>query len=579
MHRETDRYVDLRSRNCNITETADETQLLKDDKRRLLGRPDWIGVAPSKPVSLQFLSSNEKEKIGKRRRTTRKINATQRQAVNNRSRREHLSLHDEIFDRTNQGLAPRNYLEDIRIRIGTDALTDTHPTQPQICAQSQASSESMLFEQNGLIAQDLPERPVLAPSVNSQRHAAASACEQDDALLYAYHTGEGAQHYHFVSHHAEHHPAGHSFEQEDCHSAPRELQLQSDKVTLETYESFVPGFRLTHRAHGEDCALHLVLGGLDSPAGSRRHSVPGSHEIGETQLPQTPEFAHASQTERVHHATIDDGGLDARVIIDEDPWTKYLPISDGSSSPSDTAVYTRNSVLHNHPTTKNSSGAATDWSQHAAQGQGDQSRFGHSSISASLPSLRCGVGTSMPAHASGMEVIRQSRWNPTNVRALDEEEKNWQAFILGSDNASSLQATHKHAGRSSPLISKYSENASSGYLPLSVAVSSVSPPPLIAGPRFASYVHEDTQDPADSALASHSCNTSRRTFRRCVEKLDEGMLERKAVDGQSVTHASLQNNASSEPISSRIFSRTTTVPRESGAIRDYTRRILRLEYN
>ena len=555
MHRETDRYVDLHIRKRKITETTDETQLLEDDKRRLLGRPDWIGVAPSKPVSLQFLSSNKKEKISKRRRNTKKINTAQRQAINNDSRREHPNLHDEIFDRTDQGPAPRNYLENIRIRIGTDALTDTHPTQPQICTQSHASSESMLFEQNGLTAQDLPERRVLAPSVDSQRHAVTSACEQDDALFHAYQTGEGAQHYHDISHHAEHSPAGHGFEQEDCDSAPRELQLQSGKVTLEARESSMPGFRLTHRVHGEDCALHLVFGGLDSPAGSRRHSMPGSHEIGETQLPQTPDFAHASQTEHVHHATIDDRGLDARVIDDEDPWTEYLAISDGSSSPSGTAMYTRNSVLHNHPTTKNSSGAATNWSQHATQGQ---SHFGCSSISASLPSLRRGVGTSMSAHASEMEVMGQSRWSPTNVRALDEEEKNWQAFVLGSDNASSLQATHKHARRSSPLISKYSEDASSRYLPLSVAVSSASPPLLFAGPRFASYAHEDTQDPADSALASHLCNTSRRTFHRCVEMLDERMLERKAVDGQSVTHASLQNNASSEPISSRIFSRTTT---------------------
>jgi hypothetical protein len=241
-------------------------------------------------------------------------------------------------------------------------------------------------------------------------------------------------------------------------------------------------------------------------------------------------------------------------IVDEGPWKTYLAISDDSSH-SDTA---RSSFLHDHPTTKQDNEAATNWSQQATHGQGDQSRVSSSSISASLPSLTRRIREPILTHPSGVTAIRRKEPVTTALRSLDEDEKNWRAFVFQSDDKLSLPGMQDHACKTSPLISRSSENASSEYLPISRAVSSVSPIVYESGSELASDAGYDAPDPRSFAPPLRSRNASPLLFGGFVERLTQGeqgdeMLERKVSDKQWVTHASLQNNASSGLTSSKVL--------------------------
>ncbi|KAG9194174.1 hypothetical protein G6011_04209 [Alternaria panax] len=162
--------TDLRDVNRKALEMDMELQLLEVNRKRLLIQHDWVGIDPLKPVSLQFQSSREKSKIGKRRRTTRGHGAAPRRENNDGFRDEDLHLANNDFADMLGRNGPHQDVDNIRIRIGTDAMTNTYSTYLNHYAQSHASSELMLFDQEEAPAQRRLERP----PVNLQLHAATT---------------------------------------------------------------------------------------------------------------------------------------------------------------------------------------------------------------------------------------------------------------------------------------------------------------------------------------------------------------------------------------------------------------------
>lgn len=115
-------------RKREAAEPLSEEHFLEANKRKLLGRRDWVGLAPSRPVHVHFQSCKEKERIGKRRR----INSRPLPQDGDMMTR-HFLRDTEINAR---GLfmsgAIVTDLEDIRIRIGTDALSNQLPSDPML---------------------------------------------------------------------------------------------------------------------------------------------------------------------------------------------------------------------------------------------------------------------------------------------------------------------------------------------------------------------------------------------------------------------------------------------------------------
>jgi hypothetical protein len=168
-----------------------DLQWLEANRKRLLTQQDWVGIDLAKPVSLRFQSSREKSRIGKRRRTKKGRSAAPRQRDNEEFRDKDLELANDNFSRMLRGSGPHQNVDNMRIRIGTDAMTSIYSTQLNQHAQSHASSELMLFDQEGPLAQQRSEKPL----VNLQLHAATSASEQARVNSHAPSTGEQPQCY------------------------------------------------------------------------------------------------------------------------------------------------------------------------------------------------------------------------------------------------------------------------------------------------------------------------------------------------------------------------------------------------
>lgn len=143
-----------------------EEQLLIANRRRLLARSDWLGLAATRPVHLKFRSSKDKDRVGKRRKID-KAGSHQGKAAD----RHLLSplFEDRLThpDYETRGALPAEHLH---IRVGTDALETTQrscqthdPRATSLRAPSTEfgplSEESMLLGADGDIfeAGDSPQ--------------------------------------------------------------------------------------------------------------------------------------------------------------------------------------------------------------------------------------------------------------------------------------------------------------------------------------------------------------------------------------------------------------------------------------
>tara|TARA_R110002003_G_scaffold138_3_gene12683 strand:- start:5099 stop:6178 length:1080 start_codon:yes stop_codon:yes gene_type:complete len=246
----------------------------------------------------------------------------------------------------------------------------------------------------------------------------------------------------------------------------------------------------------------------------------------------------------------------ATAIVDEKPWKSLLNIPDQSSSHTTISDNSTKSVVHNHPTSRVREAESTSWSQRATEG--DQTHLSSSVISASLPTLKQHTQSRVDAPAHGSKTGLDHRNNPT-LQMHEEDERLWQNFVFGSDEESSSEVMQQHGDDGG----QRSWKASSGYLPLSLAVSSVTSTP--ARPLSDRAVREVVHDNARTAPSAVSRMISiagavSRDFGALIDDEDTRLAQRSAIGEHSVIHASMLNNASCDPdsMSSRMSSPAET---------------------
>lgn len=155
--------------------TAEE-RLLMANRRRLLGQSDWLGLSTLRPLQMNFQASEDRERIGKRRKVA-KSTSYRAKPARKRLLTPLFEHHPSREDYTMSGALPP---EDIQIKVGTDAFaSQTQPSRrshttgktsmrPPSTEFGPLSEESMLLnaEDVPFNALDLPERLYSAGHAN-----------------------------------------------------------------------------------------------------------------------------------------------------------------------------------------------------------------------------------------------------------------------------------------------------------------------------------------------------------------------------------------------------------------------------
>ena len=553
----TETIAGARQEKRKADDTDPEFQLLEANRKRLLKQDDWIGVAPSRALNLHFLSSKEKSKIGRRRKVEGKQGATTRRGEHAGFVTQQLHPTDDRYTGTRNNGAIRFDPTDIRIRIGTDALTTACSTQADDPNQSHASSDPMLFDQQ---TPTMAVRETVRTGRN-RRISTPHATHGGNAAIDRETTLTDGRPQRYLS------PPGRIvpdiFRHEARLHSPSNDQAASvsgsgdHKGTAWTGHQSSPAIRIMQQVEGGEQPLRLVFAtSASSPSFLSGGSLRSEGRV--------VDAAHAgvSQKGPVHHLGNDpelefeSEAMAAAAIVDEKPWKSLLDIPEKSSGHTTTSNISEKSILHYHPAPQRRQAESTSWSQHATQGN---ETLSSSLISASLPSLSR-AQTRVRAHA--LQTDSEYR-NKTTSRQVNEDEKQWENFIFGSDKSSSSETQEGQCESSAQRAWR----GSSGYLPLSAAVSSIRSTPLRSSsgraPRMSDRVHDAARFAPRSG--SRTISSPAATPVGFIEELIEAeqgyeTAERSAFDEQSVTHGSLQNNASGETdlISSRMFGNTET---------------------
>jgi hypothetical protein len=518
-----------------------ETELLEANRRRLLAQDDWIGVAPSQPLHLNFPSGNEKFQIGKRRRVKGKHGATARhreQADNDSA-----TLLQPAHDRHNRAFvsgALGTHTRDIRIRIGTDALTTACSTEPVRSVQSRASSDPMLFDQLGHQAESLGVQDAADSNLsghhplNQLRTDRHNTTDRKEDWIY-----EQPQRY---------------------YSPPRIVRGPASQnspelcrqETQQTYHESIKGDPTAHAMTNRDVTselrfvqqvegvgrhpLRLAFTPSESPVGDRsRDTVRNIDSRGTTHV---IDAAHASDSQNglLHHIGVEpefrfeSEAEETVASADEEPWRLLVDVPEESSTHRRSSQDPEKSFLQLRSTPRSRDAERTSWSQHATQG--DQTHISSSVISASLPSLRRPTTGGLNA---GLKSLRN---NHTASPILNEDEQLWRNVVFGSDQQLSSQTMHTRQEGNGQTTWR----GSSGYLPLSAAVSSIRRSPF-SPTSVQAYCSrgEGVHDAAMFAPRSGSIDSPDATHTGAAEEFsDEKRDAELAVRRSSVTHA---NNA------------------------------------
>jgi hypothetical protein len=143
------------SRKKEHVQQSVEVETVEANRKRLLQQSDWVGLAPSRPIQMQFWSCQDKERIGKRRRIDREIDA--RRAVIRGVKSQGGYNGETILTHRpfRSGMLP-NIPKRVSVRIGDDLLmSDIVDSSSEIeeAIQPQAvpvihrqSSDTMLFD-------------------------------------------------------------------------------------------------------------------------------------------------------------------------------------------------------------------------------------------------------------------------------------------------------------------------------------------------------------------------------------------------------------------------------------------------
>jgi len=321
---------------------------------------------------MRFPSRSEKERIGKRRKLKDRNALTMRPKGDARSPDHRLPNRHGLYM---SGALP---VEDISIRIGTDALSELTsmqqaPEAPQRAASlSDTSSDTMLFDYADLHI-DLNPSPKPVQIGNQDRQAFVGVHKQVRAAPPEM-RGEGLQAPQAAGLNGET-----SYRTRTCGAAHSERaqheHLQGNSAgNTSTYEGDkVSGCRITQRINNVDRPLLLVVDRtLDFSAGIKEDTAAHGSVIGT--MNHGPRLANASLRgygNQPDHSVADRAVAGQPQIVDDGPWRSFLAIADSSSNRSPTACVPTTNRMHYRPTLQVSKGPDTvsmPWSQHATKG-------------------------------------------------------------------------------------------------------------------------------------------------------------------------------------------------------------------
>jgi len=502
---------------------------------------------------MQFVSIKEKSRIGKRRKLDAKTaTSTPRRtpaASRCRTGRDQLVGHDDTF--MSGALPVLTTADNIRIRIGSDALTTVASTQANNDAWSQTNSDSMLFDEEGEDATQVPESD--APrSIPSASHAHAADPRLDVSLRVQSDRSYSPEQGSYARNNPTQRPDNHA--KRNHHTA-----AGLDVLDQSSHESEAtgPSYRLTHHVGGVERPLKLVFGkrrpSMTSPAAS------AIHRIGELQHVHADLTAKETKTGYVSRNFGEPHQLGVRrhprppSIDDQEPWRPYVDAGTSSSGHVRVDDGTGTSVPQPHVPARNTKVDRTSWPQHAAQG--NLTHVNLSRVSASLPAVTPRGGRVPDARA----LPRLSL-----IKEVNNDEALWQSFVLGSDPQFAIQTIHTHNEASEDSMSRATKGYASTRLPLSNAVTSVSSTPFPSTPfkllsGQASRISDDVQYAPHSGSRSITSMASDGLWGR-INSPSEDTSARSRFGEQS-PHASLQNHASHD---SAMFSNTGKSRSESG---------------
>lgn len=325
-------------------------------------------------------------------------------------------------------------MNDIRIRIGTDALKTVASTVPNDSNWSFVSSDSMLFDQQSHDAEGLDATQSAKPDasrVNPKEHSLAwesSQVSSDNQM-----TIKQARDDHTTT-------AGGPGKRRGLHRLRKQMikakgnqgVCAKEQVAHEQLDS---QFHIMQYVEGVSQPFRLVFGSCNSSESKQRPSSIRDTEIDGTNYACAA--AHAGEPQNRHmHVPSDEPGFQfeseaaaASAIVDvsEVLWESGLELAERSSSHTEASKNPGTSALHAQSKAQNHKVGGYSWSQHASQG--DQSRIGSSHVTASLPSLNQEVQLNTLVQGRAKDAKRRDLRTNT---LLDQEEQLWQNFVFGS---------------------------------------------------------------------------------------------------------------------------------------------------
>ncbi|KAF2838427.1 hypothetical protein M501DRAFT_1017435 [Patellaria atrata CBS 101060] len=151
-------------------------QQLELSRQRLLQQRDWVGLAPTRPLRLSFSNGKDEENIGKRRKVARNsFRMSGEPPLRRDVLRKGLPQDDDPF--MSGALNLRNDTNDIRIRIGTEALNsqtsvrqsvDIVLDQQKDRRRGLESSDSMLLDAENEMFDEVQQRVIKIPPLGSE---------------------------------------------------------------------------------------------------------------------------------------------------------------------------------------------------------------------------------------------------------------------------------------------------------------------------------------------------------------------------------------------------------------------------
>jgi hypothetical protein len=533
----TGSFSNFKKQKRGFHDEDDGKDVLEANKKRLLEQADWTGIAPSRPLQLSFSNSRERNKIDRRRRVR-----GSRSELGRQKNRAGPATHQYYFDGGRRAGAfvksgLMGHPKDIRIRIGTDALTNTSLGEPYGHDCSHASSDSMLFDQQTFYPQCPDTQEAMQPS--------AQGDDINRELTWN-------------TEHTQPNPtppliraaiANNRVESRNRGQQRGLCRVAKTSCTSEVSasEPSASEVQFTQYVEGVGQPFHLAFLRSISPAFHLGHFAVSKNENGGTN--HAFEAVHASETRMgVTHYLGNKPALDceseaagADAIVDDQPWKLFFAIPEESSSHSRTRTDSEKSTVHPYPTIHHRRAESNSWSQHATQS--DQTHVKSSFISASLPSVEWGADVRARMHDRRVHMRRRSM---TTSNMLNEDERLWQEFVFGSNKESSTEMPDEQQDGSGQKRWK----DSSSYLPLSVAVSSISATPIPGrAPRTNHGIHDAAMPAPPTGSLSIISPAATAGFVEVVsdqEQSDAATAELTAFCEPSVTHASLLNNASGD---------------------------------